>query len=137
MKRPSMLLGASLALLVFAACGSGGGTASPGGGTARPGGGSSPATSPAAAACNDDGGGTAVAAVDFAFEPGLVNAGVGDTVTWTNNGDAPHTVTFDGGPDCGQIASGESISRTFDAAGTFEYVCTFHPQMVGTVSVTD
>jgi plastocyanin len=81
--------------------------------------------------------GAAVSIVDFAFEPASVEVRSGDTVTWTNTGAAPHTVTADDGSfDSGQLAPGATFSQTFDARGDFTYHCTIHPQMTGTVSVT-
>ncbi len=118
--KPAALLGAGAVLLFAAACSSGPSVATP---------------TPAAAACSGSGG-TAVAVVDFAFEPTDATVAVGGTVTWTNTGAAAHTVTFADGPDCGRMNSDSSVSRTFDAAGTFAYVCTFHPgSMTGTVVV--
>jgi plastocyanin len=77
-----------------------------------------------------------VSIVNFAFEPASVDVPVGGTVTWTNNGGAPHTVTADDGAfDSGELAPGASFSQTFDAAGTFTYHCNIHPQMTGTVNV--
>ena len=58
-------------------------------------------------------------------------------MTWRNAGDAPHTVTAsDGSFDSEMIAAGGSWARTFETAGTFTYVCAFHPQMEGVVEVT-
>src|SRR3712207_9522603 len=37
----------------------------------------------------------AVAIQNFSFSPGTVTVNVGDTVTWTNNDEAPHTATAD------------------------------------------
>jgi plastocyanin len=75
--------------------------------------------------------------VDFSFSPGELSIPVGSTVTWRNAGQAPHTVTAeDGSFDSDMIAAGGSWSRTFHAAGTFAYVCAFHPDMAGVVTVT-
>jgi len=82
-------------------------------------------------------GGAAVSIVDFAFQPGSVEVAAGGTVTWTNTGQATHTVTADDGTfDSGQLAPGSSFSQTFDTAGTFTYHCAIHPQMTGTITVT-
>jgi hypothetical protein len=63
---------------------------------------------------------------------------VGTTVTWTNSGASPHTVTADNGEfDSGRLAPGASFSQTFDAAGTVTYHCEIHPQMAGTIVVTE
>ena len=74
---------------------------------------------------------------DFFFRPQDININVGDSVTWTNDGKVPegHTVTGDGF-DSGVIKSGETYSRIFNSVGAFDYVCTLHPNMRGTVTVT-
>jgi plastocyanin len=78
-----------------------------------------------------------VAIVDFDFRPATLQVGVGQTVTWTNEDTAAHTVTSDGdGPlDSGDLAQGATYEATFDAAGTYEYICTIHPTMRATVEV--
>ena len=74
---------------------------------------------------------------DFSFGPAELSVPVGSTVTWRNAGDAPHTVAAsDGSFDSEMIAAGGSWARTFETAGTFTYVCAFHPQMEGVVEVT-
>lgn len=80
-----------------------------------------------------------VAIKDFAFAPGTVTVKVGTTVTWTNNDQDPHTVTSTGtgGPlKSATLQNGEKYTYTFTTAGTFEYLCTIHPFMTGTVVVT-
>ncbi len=77
---------------------------------------------------------------DFAF--GLANITVikGTAVTWANNDPTTHTVTEnDGqtGPASSQLTPGLSYSFAFDAAGTFIYHCAIHPDMTGTVIVTE
>lgn len=74
---------------------------------------------------------------DFAYGPAAVQVSAGDTVTWSNDDDFAHTVTSgaDGPMDSGEIGSGGTYRVTFDAAGSFEYVCTIHPSMRGTVEV--
>lgn len=78
---------------------------------------------------------TAVTIANFAFTPGEVTIKAGDTVTWTNNDTVAHTVTGNGF-DSGSIPQGGTYSHTFDTAGSFDYHCTFHPQMApGKVTV--
>ena len=79
--------------------------------------------------------GDAVRIGDFAFEPADLRVAVGTTVTWTNDHDQPHTATSAGNFDTGAIQPGESKTVTFDQAGTFTYICSFHPFMTGTVTV--
>ncbi len=57
-------------------------------------------------------------------------------MTWANEDSTAHTATVSGGPETGAIGGGASGSITFDAAGTYDYVCQFHPgSMSGTVVV--
>lgn len=78
----------------------------------------------------------AVSIVDFAFQPDSVEIATGGTVTWTNTGQAPHTVTADDGSfDSGTLSPGATFSQTFATAGTFTYHCNIHPQMTATVIV--
>jgi plastocyanin len=73
---------------------------------------------------------------DFFFSPASVTVAVGDTVTWHNSGQAPHTAPAnDGSFDTGTINAGGSGSHTFNSSGTFSYICTIHPNMHGTVRV--
>jgi plastocyanin len=72
----------------------------------------------------------------YAYTPTKTTVAVGDTVTWTNDSDAPHTVDADDGSfDHGQFTQGKSVSETFSTAGTFAYHCDVHPYMTGTLVV--
>jgi len=80
---------------------------------------------------------SAVTIKGFAFNPQTVTVKVGQTVTFTNQDNQPHTATADkAGFDAGSIAAGSSASQRFDTAGTFAYHCSFHPFMTGTITVT-
>ncbi|MCU1400269.1 MAG: hypothetical protein JWN62_3378 [Acidimicrobiales bacterium] len=81
-------------------------------------------------------GGSAVAIAGFKFGPPEIDVKVGDTVTWTNNDKQAHTATSSGAFDAGSIAPGGTGTATFSTAGTFEYICSFHPFMKGTVVVS-
>ena len=71
------------------------------------------------------------------FVPGSISVAVGGTVTWSNQ-DRDHTVTArDGSFDSGVFDAGQTYNRTFNTAGTFSYFCIIHPEMTGTVTVTD
>lgn len=94
------------------------------------------------AASDESGGSNAASAVDiidFTFEPAEFTAAVGETVMWTNRDSATHTVTSEGaGPmDSGDVDEGGMYQVTFDQAGTYDYICTIHPFMHGTVEVTN
>ena len=74
---------------------------------------------------------------DFAYSPNPIEIAAGDTVTWTNQDEVPHTAT---GEDrdvlqSGTISPGASFSQTFPEAGEFGYFCEFHPNMTGTIVV--
>lgn len=77
---------------------------------------------------------------NFAFLPGDITVKKGTTVTWTNKDSTTHTVSeTDGkqGPNSGDLSSGDKYSFTFNDTGTFKYRCDIHPNMLGTVTVTD
>lgn len=121
-----------LAVIALAACGGPAASGTPAGATATPAG--ATATAGGTAACSGSPG-VPVAIQDFSFGPQEITTTVGGSVTWANGGATAHTVTFDGGPDCGNVAVGATVTRTFDAAGTFSYICTIHPTMTGSVVV--
>jgi plastocyanin len=74
---------------------------------------------------------------DFFFEPNMLAVQVGDTVTWTHQGDITHNVTArDGSFVSENIASGETFTHTFAEAGSFEYRCTLHGQMLASIDVS-
>jgi plastocyanin len=85
-----------------------------------------------------DGSGVAdVAIVDFAFQPMAIFVGVGDTVEWTNTGNADHTVDSDTEIFESDILDpGETYRYTFNDPGIFPYHCDIHPHMRGMVIVT-
>lgn len=77
-----------------------------------------------------------VSIANFAFGPASLTVHVGDAVTFTNNDGATHSVTFkDGSAGADSLSPGQSFTRTFDHAGTFDYFCSFHPYMTGTIVV--
>ncbi|EFL07708.1 MULTISPECIES: cupredoxin domain-containing protein [Actinomycetes] len=81
----------------------------------------------------------AVAIKDFAFAPAATTVKKGTTVTWTNQDQDAHTVTStgSGGPlRSPTLQTGQSYQYTFSTPGTFEYLCTIHPFMTATVTVT-
>jgi plastocyanin len=75
---------------------------------------------------------------NFAFAPGTATVKAGTTVTWTNQDQDPHTVTsMNGGPlQSPPLTNGQSFRFTFTKPGRFDYLCTIHPFMTGTVVVT-
>jgi plastocyanin len=71
------------------------------------------------------------------YLPANFTAKVGQTVTWVNRDASAHTVTSTAGVfDSGVVASGATYSYTFTQPGTYQYYCTIHPWMKGTIVVT-
>ena len=66
--------------------------------------------------------------------PPALRVGPGDTVTWENEGQETHTVKGDGFFSRAMNA-GDTFEHKFDKKGSYDYVCTLHPQMQGTVVV--
>jgi plastocyanin len=72
-------------------------------------------------------------AQSYSPNPGAVK--VGQTVAWKNADSISHTATGSGF-DTGAIGSGQtSAPITFSTAGNVAYHCSFHPSMVGTLTV--
>jgi plastocyanin len=93
--------------------------------------GSAPAPGPAVAT-------DTVTINNFAFMPASITVKVGTAVTWTNMDEEPHTVV-DGNhgiksPVMGN--QGATFTYTFSSPGTYQYNCSIHPFMSGTVEVT-
>lgn len=79
---------------------------------------------------------TQVAMQGYVFTPANIAVKVGTTVTWTNDDNAPHSVTFDNGmKDSGLFMQGQSYNYTFTRPGVYQYHCSEHPFMVGRVTV--
>ncbi len=82
-------------------------------------------------------GGTQVTIQNLASQPATLQVHVGTIVTWTNQNNVSHFVTFRNGmKDSGLLSQGQSFSYTFNPAGSYQYYCTVHPNMVATVIVT-
>ncbi|MCH8986122.1 MAG: cupredoxin domain-containing protein, partial [Acidobacteria bacterium] len=84
-------------------------------------------------------GSAAVSIVNFSFNDQVTTVSVGDTVTFTNNevGIAHTTTATEGLWNSGLLASGDTFDITFTEAGTFNFFCSIHPSMTGTITVTE
>ena len=97
---------------------------------------SAPAAGGGGCATSSEEGAAQVGIDNFTFSPGDVTAAVGETITWTNEDSAAHTVTLDDGAcDTGNIGQGTTAGLVFDAAGTYPYHCKIHPNMTGTITI--
>lgn len=93
-----------------------------------------PVASPVAGSTEDA---VAVEIKDFAFGPASITIPVGGSVTWTNMDVDPHTATAQDRTvlQTGTLQQGDTFTQTFTPAGTYEYFCEFHPNMMGTIVV--
>ncbi|MEY4747661.1 MAG: hypothetical protein RLZZ416_710 [Candidatus Parcubacteria bacterium] len=82
-----------------------------------------------------------VTMTDNQFSPRNISINAGDTVTFVNQGNAPHTATADNGTfDSGSVQPGQQFGAVFNQAGTYAYYCKFHGSpggggMSGTITV--
>jgi plastocyanin len=132
MKRLMMLLLACLAL-VAAGCGDDDEEPAPAGG------GGATATQEEETGGTSASGEVVIDMKDFQFEPKNATVKVGQTVKWVNQDSAPHDATDEEGGQfkSDQFGKGESYEFTAEKAGKIDYVCTLHPGMEGTLTVTN
>ena len=71
-----------------------------------------------------------------AYAPAEVSAHVGDTVEWTNDDIVAHTATARNGAWDEIMQPNGKASITLKSPGTIEYYCRFHPNMVGSITVS-
>jgi plastocyanin len=91
----------------------------------------SPTVAPAAVS------GPAVSITNFTFTPATLTVPVGATVTWTNHDEEPPTVAAnDASFHSPGLGTNSLYSVMFPTAGRFDYICSIHPFMHGTVVVT-
>jgi plastocyanin len=70
----------------------------------------------------------------FAFNPESAGITPGDTVRWTNMDSAAHIVKGDSF-ESGSLAKGDTYEYVFTKPGVYNYICSVHPSMKGTISV--
>ena len=61
--------------------------------------------------------------------------GVNNTVMWTNHDSTEHTVVALDGSYSATLQPGQTFTHTFIAPGVYDYHCTIHPWMKGSVTV--
>ena len=73
---------------------------------------------------------------NFAFSPARITVKAGTTVAWLNADDTPHTVASSSKLFKSKALDTDgSFSFTFTTPGMYEYFCSLHPYMTGTVVV--
>ncbi len=78
------------------------------------------------------------------FSPQSLSVAAGTTIKFTNNDNTLHTVTFTSAPSGvsltsisdSSLAAGSSFTVTLLTPGTYQYHCTIHSWMTGTITVT-
>lgn len=75
----------------------------------------------------------------MAYSPASITVSVGDTVTWKfDDRGVPHQVLGVGDAKsvlASPLQTTGSFTHTFTAPGTYDYTCSLHPDMTGTVIV--
>jgi plastocyanin len=74
---------------------------------------------------------------DFAFNPRTITVKSGQTITWINRDEEPHTVVsvekqF---KKSSALDTDQTFTITTGAPGTYTYFCSVHPKMTGTIVV--
>ncbi|MBM3204460.1 hypothetical protein FJZ48_00550 [Candidatus Uhrbacteria bacterium] len=77
-----------------------------------------------------------IGTVSNGFVPTTVTVKKGTTITWTNSDVMTHSVSGSGWSS-GNLESGQTYSRTFTTAGSFDYKCGIHSVMQGTIHVVN
>jgi len=73
---------------------------------------------------------------NFTFNPKQITVKVGDTVSWVNHDDIPHTVTSKTQAFRSKaMDTDDKFTFTFTTPGTYAYFCALHPMMTGSIVV--
>ena len=79
---------------------------------------------------------------DLCYIPSSLNILLNQVVLWNNKDSSAHTVTSgtpdsgaSGSFDSGIVAGGKNFAFKFDENGSFDYFCTLHPWMIGSIIV--
>ena len=73
---------------------------------------------------------------NFTFAPQKLTVKAGTTITWVNEDDIPHTVVATTlAFRSHALDTDDKFTFTFATPGTYEYFCSLHPHMTGTIVV--
>jgi plastocyanin len=73
---------------------------------------------------------------NFTFAPQNLTVKIGTTVTWDNEDDIPHTIASSAKLfRSNALDTGDRFSFTFTTPGVYQYFCSLHPHMIGTIVV--
>ena len=74
---------------------------------------------------------------NVAYVPATISAKVGDTIVWNNGDIVAHTATARDKSWDLMVMPKKSASLAVKKAGSIEYYCKFHPNMVGHIEVKE
>ena len=96
-----------------------------------------PAASASASAAPAPSGAQTVSITNYAYGPATLTVKAGTKVTFVNHDATAHTATASGTPgfDTGSIMPNGRATVTLTKAGTYSYICQFHPFMKATITV--
>lgn len=77
-----------------------------------------------------------ISSVNNGFVPTTITVKKGTTITWTNRDTMDHNVTSNAF-DSGIIPKNGTYQRTFNTVGSYNYNCSIHPTMTGTINVVN
>ena len=72
---------------------------------------------------------------NLVFAPTEISAKVGDTIEWVNKDVFAHTATARNGEFDVNQPPKKTVTQVLNKAGTFEFYCSFHPNMKGVLKV--
>ncbi len=100
-----------------------------------PGSGLTPTSAPSSSGGSN---GNQVTISGFAFSPATLTTKVGTEVTWTNLDSVEHSVVSSSGNELNSplIPQNSTYSHIFTAPGTYNYHCSVHLTMLGTIIVS-
>jgi plastocyanin len=79
-----------------------------------------------------------VAILDNDFNPRLLSVRRGAMVTFTHEGEIAHDVTqYEGAFESGYLSADDTYALVANTVGTFDYYCTLHHAMQGTLTVVE
>jgi plastocyanin len=74
---------------------------------------------------------------DFMFNPSTITVKSGETITWINRDEEPHTIVSVGKKfqKSSALDTDQQFTITAGAPGTYDYFCSVHPKMTGKIVV--
>jgi amicyanin len=78
-----------------------------------------------------------VGVINFKFAPPALSIKAGTTVVWVNHDAIAHSINFSAGDINSDVLNqNDQFKHTFSTPGRYAYICSIHPFMHGSVTVT-